>query len=95
MKGFTRKLSEFFAWESYRHREPNDKAVIALDLSTVPFASGMAIAPHALAWLFLEDSTLEQTVSHLERCWSLEVEAEAGWAAYAKTASTYFGQFWS
>ncbi|WP_448598845.1 hypothetical protein [Thermoleptolyngbya sp.] len=49
MKGFTRKLSEFFAWESYRYREPNDKAMIALDLSTVPFASGMAIAPHALA----------------------------------------------
>ncbi|WP_448604866.1 hypothetical protein [Thermoleptolyngbya sp.] len=95
MKGFTRKLSEFFAWESYRHREPNDKVVIALDLSTVPFASGMAIAPHALTWLFLEDSTLEQAVSHLERCWSSEMEAEAGWAAYAKTASTYFGQFWS
>ncbi|MFQ3615815.1 MAG: hypothetical protein SNJ57_08325 [Cyanobacteriota bacterium] len=95
MKWFTRKLSEFFAWESYRHREADDKAAIALDLPIVPVASGMAIAPRALAWLFLEDSTLEQAVSHLERCWSSDLEDEAGWAAYAKTASTYFGQFWS
>jgi hypothetical protein len=95
MKRFTHRLSEFFARESYWHRVPDGKAAIALDLLAVPFASGMAIAPRALVWLFLEDSTLEQAVSHLERCWLLELEAEAGWAAYAKTASTYFGQFWS
>lgn len=95
MKWFTRKLSEFFAWESYRHRELGDKAAIALDVSTVPFASGVAIAPRALAWFWLDDRTPEQAVSHLERCWSLGLEEEAGWAAYAKTASTYFGQFWS
>lgn len=95
MKWFTCKPSEFFTWEFYRHRESDDKAAIALDLPSVPFASGMAIAPRALTWLFLEDSTLEQAVSHLERCWSSEPKEEAGWAAYAKTASTYFGQFWS
>ncbi|MDG2615289.1 hypothetical protein P7L53_03445 [Thermoleptolyngbya sichuanensis XZ-Cy5] len=94
MKWFTHRFGEFFAWESYRHREPGDKTTIALDLPTVPFATGMAIAPRALAWFFLEDSTLEQAVSHLERCWASEPE-EAGWAAYAKTALTYFGQFWS
>ncbi|MBF2084593.1 hypothetical protein [Thermoleptolyngbya sp. C42_A2020_037] len=94
MKWFTRKFGEFFAWESYRHQEPDEKTAIALDVPTVPVASGMAIAPRALMWLFLEDSTLAQAVSHLERCWSSEPE-EAGWTAYAKTASTYFGQFWS
>lgn len=95
MKWFTRRLDGFFAWESYRHRELDAKEAIALDLPSVPFATGMAIAPHALAWLLLDDSTPQQAVSHLERCWSSGQEDEADGLAHTKAASTYLGQFWS